>query len=87
MTEPILIGTVGADQGRLRDQRAYGDFALAHALAQIKNDYGVTAYIKPKALLKFGRTSNADGGVKTTVSTFQGMRSTRPSPPRTLLTG
>lgn len=72
MTEPVLIGTVGSDQGRLRDQRAYGDFAVAHALAQIKSDYGKTAVVKPKALLKFGRTTNADDGVKTTVATFQG---------------
>lgn len=72
MTEPILIGTVGSDQGRLRDQRAYGDFAVAHALAQIKNDYDVTAYVKPKSLLKFGRTTNADAGVRTTVAGFQG---------------
>lgn len=72
MTDPVLIGTVGSDQGRLRDQRSYGDYAVAHALSQIKNDYGVTAVVKPKALLKFGRTNNADPDVKTTVATFQG---------------
>jgi len=71
MTDPVLIGTMGDDRGRLRDVHAYGDFCVAHALAQIKNDYGVTAVVKPKSLLKFGRTGNADDGVKTTVATFQ----------------
>lgn len=72
MTDPVLTGTVGDDRGRLRDVRSFGDFGVAHALAQIKNDYDVTAYVKPKALLKFGRTNNADSGVKTTIATFQG---------------
>lgn len=72
MTDPVLTGTVGDDRGRLRDVRSFGDFGVAHALAQILNDYSITARVKPKTLLKFGRTSNADAGVKTTVATFQG---------------
>lgn len=72
MTDPVLVGTVGSERGRLRDVRSYGDYRIAHALAQIQSDYGVTAYVKPKTLLKFGRTTNADAGVKTTVATFQG---------------
>jgi len=48
------------------------DFMLAHALERIRNDYGKICYIKPKALRKFGRTSNADDGVRTTMATFPG---------------
>ena len=72
MTQPVLVGTVGGERGRLEDQRAYGSFGIAHALEQIEGDYGVTVRVKPKTLFKFGQTNNADSGVKTTVATFQG---------------
>ena len=72
MTDPVLVGTVGDDRGRLRDVRSFGDFGVAHALAQILNDYSITARVKPKTLLKFGRTTNADAGIETTVAAFQG---------------
>lgn len=72
MTEPVLIGIEDDRAGRPRNVYSYGDFGVSHALSQILNDYGVTAVVKPKTLLKFGRTTNADDGVRTTVAAFQG---------------
>jgi hypothetical protein len=42
------------------------------AISQIYNDYGDEVYLKSKPLRKFGKTENADSGVKTAVQTLQG---------------
>jgi hypothetical protein len=50
------------------------DWALAYAERVIQGTYGntVSVWEKKKALNKFGRTVNADAGVRTTVAAFQG---------------
>lgn len=50
------------------------DWKLAYAEEVIRNTYSdtVSVWEKKKALNKFGRTSNADSGVSTTVAVFQG---------------
>ena len=50
------------------------DFWITHAINEIGKTYGdtVSAWEKGKSLTKFGRTGNADSGVLTTVSEFQG---------------
>lgn len=50
------------------------DFWIAYAEREIWNTYGdrVSVWQKAKSLNKFGRTLNADNGVKTTIATFQG---------------
>jgi hypothetical protein len=47
--------------------------SIEQAIREIESGYGdiVSVVRKEKSLLKFGRTSNADVGVKTTVATFQ----------------
>lgn len=45
---------------------------MAHALKVIEQDYGARCVIKKKNLLKFGRTTNADDGIETTIMTLQG---------------
>jgi hypothetical protein len=48
-----------------------GDFWMRLAQEEILESYGDYVRIKPKSLVKFGRTANADNGVKTTVGVFQ----------------
>lgn len=58
----------------------YGHYTLAarHAIERIKNDYGDDVYIKPKALLKYGRNQDLDSGVSELVWE-QGGNETLPS--------
>jgi hypothetical protein len=51
---------------------AWQDAWMAHALNEIEGTYGdvVSIYNKAKSLNKFGRTANADSGIRTTVATF-----------------
>lgn len=48
-------------------------FEIANSVREIKDTYGDNASVisKKKSLHKFGRTTNADAGVKTTVAVFQ----------------
>ena len=57
----------------LGDDQTYDPW-VNHALREIYNSYGhtVSTVAKAKSLNKFGRTINADSGVKTTVGRFQG---------------
>lgn len=41
------------------------------ALDELESSFRVKHALKPKSLAKFGKTSNADSGVRTTVATFQ----------------
>ena len=53
-----------------QDHDDYGP-ELRHAIKEIESSYGVKVKLKNKTLHKFGRTTNADDGVKTTIATFQ----------------
>lgn len=55
-----------------KDIPGFLDAKLAHAIREISDTYGDKVYIKPKSLLKFGRTLNADANQKTTVMTLPG---------------
>lgn len=57
--------------GQIRDAARIGP-GLFHAQQEIKSTYGDDIIIKPKSLLKFGRTNNVDAGVPTTVMTLAG---------------
>lgn len=46
------------------------DYFVQLAEAEIEATYGETVLVKPKTLLKFGKTANADLGVPTTVMTL-----------------
>lgn len=48
------------------------DFWATQAMRKILNDHGDKVYITSGDLLKFGRTLNADSGVKTTVMYLEG---------------
>jgi len=50
------------------------DFLIHHAIATVKKTYGhnVSVNTKAKDLAKFGRTANADSGVKTTIMGLAG---------------
>lgn len=54
------------------DGSTAGDPWMQYVIAEIYDVYGVRVLPKPKQLRKFGRTANADNGVKTTVGQFQG---------------
>lgn len=48
------------------------DYYAHHAIREIYDSFGDVVKIKPKSLLKFGRTENADDGAKTTVMELPG---------------
>lgn len=47
------------------------DFWVKHAESEILETYGDLVKVKPKSLLKFGRTTNADQNIATTVMNLQ----------------
>ena len=48
------------------------NYWVNHSYTVIKDSYGDVVRVKPKVLLKYGLTSNADSGVPTTIMTLQG---------------
>jgi hypothetical protein len=62
---------MGRWNGSYSDYHEYGDYWTSYAMAQIESTYGHIPRPKPKTLNKFGRTENADDGVKTTIAKFQ----------------
>ena len=47
------------------------DFLISNCIDRILGDFGDDVFVKPKILHKFGRTTNANADVKTTVAKFQ----------------
>lgn len=68
------IGAPSIDEDNYKQRGTFSsvvsDQYLQHAYQVIKDVYGDTVRIKPKNLLKYGFTSNADSGVKTTIMTL-----------------
>ena len=62
------MGTFLSDRHRFEKYDPW----LAHAIDEIESTFGHVVRVKPKSLMKFGRTNNADNDVLTTVATFQG---------------